>query len=178
MVGVNSPGPLAARVGAAVRLKRQLDEFPVDTLGTVTEADRKADSYQLRIEGDEPAAFVEARRSDFDVVIEEMPRPFGIGAGFGYSSDVETIERRYGLTPDEYHRLLGKQAGECAICGRHAEELGRPLVVDHNHESGEVRGLLCNGCNVGIGCFGENAWIVAKAAEYLEARGWGPADSG
>ena len=54
--------------------------------------------------------------------------------------------REYGLTPQAYDDLLTKQRGRCAICRQKVE-----LHVDHNHETGCTRGLLCHGCNLGLG---------------------------
>lgn len=64
------------------------------------------------------------------------------------------IARKYGLTLDEYHAL----GDSCAICGS-----TKRLCVDHDHNTGEVRGLLCNGCNVGLGGFNDNRESLLKA---------------
>ncbi len=73
------------------------------------------------------------------------------------------IRRVYNLTPEEYAQLNDAQQGLCAICGA-AEK----LVVDHCHETGRVRGLLCTGCNIGLGRFRDSPHGLRKAAEYLE----------
>lgn len=68
---------------------------------------------------------------------------------------VGVLRRTYGLTKEQFADLLAAQAGRCALCKR--EEHGRSTVaaghwmVDHNHETGEVRGLLCNSCNIAVG---------------------------
>lgn len=85
--------------------------------------------------------------------------------------------RRLGLNAKRPHRataadreaLLLAQGGRCAICD--ALPVLRPLVVDHNHQTGEVRGLLCGDCNTGIGQLGDHPTVLRKAAEYLEQRG-------
>lgn len=69
---------------------------------------------------------------------------------------------------EEYEALLEKQNNVCAICGITAEEIGRKLVVDHNHETLQVRGLLCWRCNSGLGFFQDNQTHLAIAIEYLE----------
>jgi len=71
--------------------------------------------------------------------------------------------RRYGLTLDDFNALLTAQAQKCAICGA-----TDPEHVDHDHESGHVRGLLCFNCNGGLGQFKDNASNLRKAAEYLD----------
>lgn len=70
------------------------------------------------------------------------------------------------LTNAEYDGLLERQGGVCAVCGEKRE--GR-LVVDHDHETGKVRGLLCNFCNVALGFFRDDERRVVAAAEYLRA---------
>lgn len=84
---------------------------------------------------------------------------------------------QYGITPEQYMEMVEAQSGLCAICRRPEMDLypdGGPksLAVDHNHETGVVRGLLCRACNVGIGNLGDDAALVAAAARYLEAGGW------
>lgn len=80
------------------------------------------------------------------------------------------LMRAYGITIDHYDMLLAFQEGRCAICGRsETSHSSGYLSVDHNHDTNEVRGLLCHGCNVGIGYFYENPETLRKAIEYLEA---------
>ena len=75
--------------------------------------------------------------------------------------------RKYGLSATSYYRLLASQGGKCAICGRLS--LNKLLAVDHNHITGEVRGLLCQNCNTGLGQFSESPEMLDRAAEYLRA---------
>jgi hypothetical protein len=78
--------------------------------------------------------------------------------------------RKYGLTQSRFHEMAAKQGGGCAICGRAPRGIAG-LFVDHNHETGEVRGLLCSGCNTGLGGFGDDPDALTKAAAYLRRRG-------
>ena len=73
--------------------------------------------------------------------------------------------RLYGLTREEYAQKVQEQEGLCAICYKKART---KLLVDHHHESGQVRGLLCRNCNWGIGRFEENAEIFGNAIEYFK----------
>ena len=73
--------------------------------------------------------------------------------------------KKYGLTPADYNDLLARQSGVCGICGKPPN--GKALGVDHCHESGRVRGLLCNDCNIGIGKLGDTAEGVQRALRYL-----------
>lgn len=77
----------------------------------------------------------------------------------------------YGLTPDEYDALMEKQAGVCAICGEPETQTyqGNPkcLAVDHCHDTGAVRGLLCSKCNVAIGMLNHDLGLLDRARVYL-----------
>ncbi len=74
--------------------------------------------------------------------------------------------RRYGITKDE---AAGLKAAGCDICGR-TEVSGRwenNLHIDHDHETGKIRGVLCHGCNVSLGHFNDDPELLAKAIAYL-----------
>lgn len=73
--------------------------------------------------------------------------------------------RRYGITPEEYRDMVVGQAGRCLICLRVPEN---DLSIDHDHETGVVRGLLCQSCNLGIGRLGDDPIRVRRALGYLE----------
>src|SRR6185312_16234510 len=73
------------------------------------------------------------------------------------------LKYQYGITIEQYHAMYARQGGKCAICGTTAEK----LVVDHNHQTGKVRELLCHLCNAMIGCAREDFTILAAAAAYL-----------
>jgi hypothetical protein len=74
------------------------------------------------------------------------------------------LNAKYGLTPEDFDRLLEEQHGACAVCGR---EMGADLHVDHDHKTNEVRGLLCGSCNRGIGLLQENPKVLYAAGRYL-----------
>ncbi len=82
------------------------------------------------------------------------------------------LKKKFGLTIEEYNKLLKKQNGVCVICGKKEivkwKGILKSLAVDHNHKTGKVRGLLCYKCNIGIGFFQEDILILKKAIEYLE----------
>lgn len=75
---------------------------------------------------------------------------------------VYELRTKYNLSYEDYEELLIKQDGRCAICNRI-----RKLHVDHCHETGRVRGLLCNNCNCGIGNLQDDIEIIKRALEYL-----------
>lgn len=71
----------------------------------------------------------------------------------------------YGLGPEDFQRLLAEQNNVCAICGGGA----RRLVLDHDHRTGRVRGILCCVCNLALGSFGDSEEVLVRAAGYLRA---------
>ena len=77
------------------------------------------------------------------------------------------IRRMYGITLEQYHKLVEHQGGGCAICGRSNEPDGRKLSIDHCHTSGNVRGVLCYACNKALGLFYDQTERLAKAIQYL-----------
>jgi len=81
----------------------------------------------------------------------------------------EHLRRTFGMTHEAYDALLEEQGGCCAICGR-APKPGKHLHVDHDHDTGEVRGLLCFSCNVGVGNFGNDVERLERTVDYLETR--------
>jgi len=88
------------------------------------------------------------------------------------------LKAAYGITPEEYDAMYERQEGRCAICGDPKDSwqpgMGvkgrfRFLVVDHDHRTGRVRGLLCTHCNIGIGQFREDPAIMRAAIPYVGA---------
>lgn len=84
-----------------------------------------------------------------------------------YDRDYQ-LRRSYGLTRVEYEQMLEQQDGKCAICGAECST-GRRLAVDHDHITGQIRGLLCSNCNLGIGKFHDSVELLKEAIRYLEA---------
>jgi hypothetical protein len=75
------------------------------------------------------------------------------------------LRDKYGITPEDYDRLLEDQGGGCAICGKPPD--GMALHVDHCHETGRVRGLLCFSCNAGLGQFKHDPDLLEEALVYV-----------
>lgn len=82
--------------------------------------------------------------------------------------------RTYGITDLDIDAMRDAQGGACAICGTTEmptdKRTGEPynLAVDHDHETGKVRALLCPGCNNGLGCFGDDVERLHAAIAYLQ----------
>lgn len=83
------------------------------------------------------------------------------------------LRRNFGITPEQFDERLAQQGGVCAICGlvKHTyDKNGKPrsMHVDHDHQSGRIRGILCHDCNTGIGKLGDSVELLRSAVEYLE----------
>lgn len=75
--------------------------------------------------------------------------------------------KEYGLTQEDYDEMNASQGNVCAICGGSSN---KPLSIDHCHDTQHIRGLLCTGCNTGLGRFEDDIERLRAAADYLEER--------
>lgn len=78
------------------------------------------------------------------------------------------IKRVYNISSDYYEYLLNQQNHKCAICKKRELDSKGRLSIDHCHNTGQVRGLLCRSCNLGIGNLKDNISLLAEAIKYLE----------
>ena len=88
------------------------------------------------------------------------------------------LKYKYGITIADYNLMLNRQGGTCAICNEknftrqkathNNKSVPMSLAVDHNHKTGKVRGLLCNGCNTSLGKFKDDPILLEKAIKYLK----------
>lgn len=79
------------------------------------------------------------------------------------------LRRQYGITESERDELIASQGGVCCIC------LSAPAAhVDHCHETGRVRGVLCFSCNAALGQFKDRPDVIRRAATYVEGNAWKP----
>lgn len=77
------------------------------------------------------------------------------------------FKKVYGISLIKYNEMLDSQNNSCAICLKNKDKFKKRLVVDHDHVSGKVRGLLCFRCNVSIGSFDDNVETIQRSIEYL-----------
>jgi hypothetical protein len=84
------------------------------------------------------------------------------------------LKRLYGISVEDYYLMLSAQNGGCAICGslvphsrKYTETQEVMFSIDHSHQTGKVRGLLCTKCNRALGLIGDNPQIAMKMASYL-----------
>lgn len=79
------------------------------------------------------------------------------------------LKRSFNLTLEQYNKLLEAQEGVCAICEKQEmNNVNKVLCVDHCHVTGEIRGLLCGTCNLGIGGLKDSIPLVIKSLKYLK----------
>lgn len=79
------------------------------------------------------------------------------------------LKRKYGIGLEEYNKLLASQGGKCLFCDKPPETGTKSLAVDHDHETGKVRGLLCESHNRGLGMFHDNINELERAILYLKS---------
>lgn len=77
------------------------------------------------------------------------------------------IKRNYGITLEECTKMWHIQNNSCAICMKNIKP-GVGSAIDHNHKTGEIRGLLCQKCNAGLGMFDDNILILSNAISYIK----------
>lgn len=81
------------------------------------------------------------------------------------ASRKHNLKHRYGITEDDYHKMVEDQQCKCKICGNKPQ---KPLYVDHCHETKRIRGLLCHQCNVALGHMNDDPQRLEKAISYLK----------
>ena len=84
-----------------------------------------------------------------------------------------SLRKSFGISLEVYQGMFKDQDGKCAICGKQEEEYNQnghkfSMAVDHCHETGEIRALLCRKCNTGLGSFNDSQELLTKAIDYLK----------
>ena len=91
---------------------------------------------------------------------------------YDYKTDKNhKLKKAYGITLDEYNKLLSKQKNKCSICeidnnGKYRNK-ARAFAVDHCHNTNKIRGLLCSDCNIALGLLKDNTKYLQSAINYL-----------
>lgn len=80
------------------------------------------------------------------------------------------LRTRFGITPEQYDEMLEAVGGQCPVCGHRPTDDEHRLAVDHNHTTGEIRGLLCKPCNLALGNLGDDPNRIRALARYIEGR--------
>ena len=82
-----------------------------------------------------------------------------------------SLKTTYGIDLDQYEAMVVMQDGKCAICGTGESRGQGSMHVDHCHETGQIRGLLCHHCNTALGLLNDDPDLLHKASDYiLEAK--------
>lgn len=79
------------------------------------------------------------------------------------------LKARFGISLEEYKTMKESQNNSCAICDKHEDDMSMSLAVDHNHDTGKVRGLLCSACNTSLGGFQDKEEVLQRAVSYLRS---------
>ena len=88
---------------------------------------------------------------------------------YDYEKDKDfKLKKAYGISFQEYKEMLHAQEGRCAICGTTDTGKRKAFAVDHCHDCGEVRGLLCGSCNTAIGLLKEDLDVMQRAMDYVK----------
>lgn len=86
----------------------------------------------------------------------------------GLEKQDNKIRKQYGISMRQFTELLAAQGDGCAICKKPMEAIRRRMNIDHCHDTNEVRGILCSGCNTGLGHLGDNIEGLQRAIAYLQ----------
>lgn len=111
----------------------------------------------------------ERRRMVYKENIEKMAVHYGVKREYLPNGRWSKLRKKYGISEKEYYDMLAAQGGGCGICGK-ANPDGKHgvFVVDHCHETGRVRGVLCLKCNIAIGMLGDSVSGLKMALSYLK----------
>jgi len=82
-----------------------------------------------------------------------------------YLNNPNKYKRNHNIDNNQYLLMFENQNGKCAICGNISNSV---LCIDHNHETGKIRALLCSNCNVGLGMFHDDIVLFKKAISYIK----------
>ena len=113
----------------------------------------------------------DGRRSACKVCLSSASSLYYKNKEYKYSAEFRRRQTlaEYGLTLEDYNIMLEGQDHKCKICGIEEKHSSKARFhVDHCHETGMVRGLLCSKCNTGLGMFRDNSEFLREAAKYLE----------
>jgi len=128
---------------------------------------KKVDTdFPFRKDGRYYSPCKECRRKYQREYVKRIPDPYPDKKKYKSRWRAYSLKADYGLSLEEYNKILDKQGGVCAICLNPCTS-GKNLGVDHCHKTNKIRGLLCQSCNTGLGKFRDNRKLLNKAISYL-----------
>src|ERR687897_357738 len=114
-----------------------------------------------------PNGYWDVPESEISTIRPNRNRPPENGHATDSYNFPQYLKARYGVTPERYEAMKAAFEGRCPICQTpHTDDVSPH--VDHCHDTERVRGLLCRGCNLGLGYFRENPEALRRAVDYLE----------
>jgi hypothetical protein len=113
--------------------------------------------------------FRDNRKTCKDCLAEKAKEKYHTSKDFRDKRRNQNMLRLYGITLDTYNKMFAEQDGCCACCGRHQVEFTKALAIDHNHDTGEVRALLCTHCNTAYGSLNEDEERIHQLLKYHRA---------
>lgn len=111
----------------------------------------------------------QSKPANFDHFSADPRIKTGLRASCRECNKLRNKKWSYGISTEQYLKMFADQNGSCQICKRPQHEFKRALHIDHNHETGEIRGLLCPRCNTGLSYL-ENKEFVEKGYSYLNKK--------
>lgn len=177
--------------GTWLKMSNGKDYLNITLDGRKLSAAQIAVALQTRVWPDRSVFFVDGdtrnlKFSNLKLADHKAERVMGEDGKIRYRTSAEQVRhyglrRNYGLTITEYAQMFSAQNGLCAICGKpethkipgrvsaDPKRFTRDMSVDHDHKTGAIRDLLCNGCNHMLGASGDSAEVLRAAADYLDA---------
>ena len=143
---------------------------------TAHKEQQKAVHHERYVAHRDDTLAAEHERYQNDSVFREAKKAGAARQRIEHRDDLKDYFRakKHGCSKEQYTKIYAAQGGRCAVCG--AEKAGRfcgagkaeTLCVDHDHETGVIRGLLCGHCNCGLGHMRDNPVLLRRAADYLD----------
>jgi hypothetical protein len=134
----------------------------------LTKAERQArDKYRASAKGKATTKRYNASPKARAAIAEWKRKPENIARA---KEQRRWLWHAFRLTLEDYNRAFAEQEGRCAICGAHQSEIKVSLHVDHDHETGKIRGLLCGSCNRMLGIAKDSIGRLEAAIAYLRER--------
>ena len=122
----------------------------------------KKHNFDIKIDRE---LYPEEYKREYGKLISRERRKTAEGKAQVWKDNIKVTCKRYNITEKEFHKLYANPV--CAICGMKGRDQNTRFAIDHNHKTGQVRGLLCKRCNQGLGKFRDDIDVLQSAIDYL-----------